>query len=1333
MDRQTQPKINSTQGKSALSTALPDAPTSEPAVASGLWFSADELTDFIEDLHAHGYNIGVGEHIAAQNLVLALAARGVDMSDPARLKRLLGPLLVSTRTEQEDFSGRFDEWAARFKPNDQVIPPRPRRRVAWQPVLTILVFGVVALALVVIVAFFLIGAIFGNAIGSLFLSSATGTSPAATTQAASPLGGIDYVWLLWAFVFGAALIFLLALLPRIIAMPFLQRASLQEPPDLTTLNLAADAGQALFPNLTYLHLAQGLRQRVEVPARELDVTRTVQRTIQRGGWFTPAFTVRRIMPEYLVLIDRSGAGDHQARFVAEMISQLRQHNVYMSAYYFDGDPRLCFALEGGPPETLWEITTKGNHQRLIIFSDGAGLLHPLTGELQDWLNLFNPLAQRALVTPLPVDQWGYSEQQLSQRFQLLPLSSEGLMLFIKSFQGVETAPELPDRRSAQLPDELRLRPLRWLAQSPPEPPEVESMLGRLHRYLGDEGYLWLSACAVYPEIHWELTLFLGEKLQEQPELFGKTKSDEPSLLTPRRLVNLARLPWLRAGKMPDWLRLSLVGGLSKAQEQAIRQALSKVLDTAIEEKDKNLRLQVAGGSVLRNLLLRHWRRTAKSGSPYRDIVYLSYMSGQNPNRLAVRLPETVRRLMRARRTGQSIPPLPQVFKRENITQALNWIFQSSIGAVLGSLVGLILLVFLNLAQTSFLTRMFIETFSIGFMAIFQAWWLYRQSQSSMQEKSDRQPLVFSAASVFAWLVASLVSAAIGWTFVEHLSIGGWYYYLLPGLAYGLSQGVVLDRHSRRGWWWLPGMAAAWLVSLVIMESLGLTVSNGSISQSNSISTQSSIVFLLILNLEILLTNLLTAPLLVWLLQPAALREEISWGQPFRRWFKGADDPAASRSQVQIGSIKVVLPVQMRFLGLWLVVSVAWAGLYYALIQPWLPTLFGSSDPTSIVAEIVVPMLVSNLLQWYVLARCAGVGLDYAWFGSAAGVITNAGLYMANLNSTILSTLAPGVEALAQVFPLNRISRRAWIWTPIVIIESLVMSQVQSLLGYPQVSSSTDLTLRLIETTITALITGLALLWILQPVWQPSMDDVKSRPTQNFANQAPNKPATKVSKTAEINQEQSSSISESLESGSAARPRSRLAQARGRELYNYEFKEAYSVFQNGLDYSQVRIFEDYSLPTVLDRFGRWLRRMPPPGPNDFNAITIGYNIYLPIELPTSYPEPDSPDSFKLEWLIHELTHCWQFEHEGLAALWRSLTVLFRPVPFDFGGREALIMAQKQGKRLRDFNIEQQAEIVRGYYNCLHNSQETGAFRPFIEELSGAGEAKPTQPPDNNFTK
>lgn len=91
---------------------------------------------------------------------------------------------------------------------------------------------------------------------------------------------------------------------------------------------------------------------------------------------------------------------------------------------------------------------------------------------------------------------------------------------------------------------------------------------------------------------------------------------------------------------------------------------------------------------------------------------------------------------------------------------------------------------------------------------------------------------------------------------------------------------------------------------------------------------------------------------------------------------------------------------------------------------------------------------------------------------------------------------------------------------------------------------------------------------------------------------------------------------------------------------------------------------------------------------------------------------------LDILLHELVHVLQYERAGSRYFAEALLAQHEE-GYGYGGPGGLLLAQAQGKRLRDFNREQQAQIVQDYYTYLRRGWDVEPFRPYIEQLR-AGE-------------
>jgi hypothetical protein len=142
----------------------------------------------------------------------------------------------------------------------------------------------------------------------------------------------------------------------------------------------------------------------------------------------------------------------------------------------------------------------------------------------------------------------------------------------------------------------------------------------------------------------------------------------------------------------------------------------------------------------------------------------------------------------------------------------------------------------------------------------------------------------------------------------------------------------------------------------------------------------------------------------------------------------------------------------------------------------------------------------------------------------------------------------------------------------------------------------------------------------------------------------------------------------------------------RPLTDFEKSEAQIVFGNKLNFNKITIAED-----AIMSVGGYARALP-------------HTIYFP-------PGSFGGSNF-MPWLMHELTHSWQWQH-GVS----SFTMIFDAVDadYDYGGAAGLIAANNAGKKFRQFTTEEQADIVRDYYVLTKSGRNTSAWQHFINQL------------------
>ena len=174
---------------------------------------------------------------------------------------------------------------------------------------------------------------------------------------------------------------------------------------------------------------------------------------------------------------------------------------------------------------------------------------------------------------------------------------------------------------------------------------------------------------------------------------------------------------------------------------------------------------------------------------------------------------------------------------------------------------------------------------------------------------------------------------------------------------------------------------------------------------------------------------------------------------------------------------------------------------------------------------------------------------------------------------------------------------------------------------------------------------------------------------------------------------------------------------GRVLTPVEIEEARLVFAESVRTSRIRLHEGAAWTDRIAAIGSRLHGTPPPS---HNAITLANHIYFPVALNIDPIEDPEGSLGRMAWLIHELTHCWQYQHTGIGYFFRAFWAQIRlgSDAYAYGWSSGLERALAMGDTFSDFNPEQQGEITRHYYYRLKQGLDTSAWLPWIQAIQMA---------------
>jgi D-alanyl-D-alanine carboxypeptidase len=650
----------------------------------------ESLADFIDQLRGAGYKIGVSQYIAAQELIIALIDRGENLDDPERLNTLLGPIFCSSPTEQNDFQQHFNRWISYLKFTRKLLKEASQttNKIASKDIqfqsspkkLRVIGSRINQLIKILVLAVILLP-ISPQRVQSPKLNpipepiqapdGKPSPKPSISPPPENPKNTLPSS-LSWQLILGLLLLtsFTVYLVWQFLLFRrdqlFLQRLGSIKEPELQKV-LMQKIDRNWLPSDLLNSISKNLKQRNNLPSYKVNIDSTIERTLKQGGWLSPVYSTIQSPVEYLLLIERASFRDHQTKFIEEIIDYLKQDGVFITKYFFEDNPQICFGkYDMVSPKKINDIINQYHHHCLIIFADTNRFFSSINGAVEPWIEQLKSWDKRAILTPNPIGNWVQQEMELAQQFIVLPATLPGLYALGQILNpNVVKLNVLSEELKPPIPEQLITQPRRWIDRDPPEPEQIEAMLKLIEQYLGKAGYYWFAACSVFPELHWNITIYLGNLLKTEAGL---------SIIDACTPGRLARLPWFRYGYIPDWLRIRLISTLTNTQESTIRLALQELLVMSLSGYVNSQSLEIAKNQPylrpkLISFVIRILTKIASENSPLRDYLFLRFMRKRSA--LAIKLPESLGRLLEKNTLSRS----PLIFRVSGIASILS--FQGS--------------------------------------------------------------------------------------------------------------------------------------------------------------------------------------------------------------------------------------------------------------------------------------------------------------------------------------------------------------------------------------------------------------------------------------------------------------------------------------------------------------------------------------------------------------------------------------------------------------------------------------------------------------------------------
>ena len=407
-------------------------------------------------------------------------------------------------------------------------------------------------------------------------------------------------------------------------------------PDRSVKLAFATGLQNLFTERSLRKALGNLRRHRPVVSTKLNIPAAIRATIRSAGFPQMHYGFRPRSPDYLMLNERESPADHLTLIGRLIAKRMTEEHVAHSQFEYFGDPRRLQLIERDAPGGVFPLTTvlaRHDGARVMLFQESHDCF--ADESCPEWLSRIAETERPALLNPRARDGWGPAESRLTALgLGIFPPSLGGIVDYgdyLSATDNVRRRLTRSNKIRFDLPESLARNRDQMLDNEPPLADLVIELVADIDFWLDEQGSYWLRALALFPYVDPGLTVFLGVALVDGG---GKSLMDEA------RFIDLARLPWLRAGRMPDWLRRALVRGLTPSQLETATNAIQAFLLPADQPEGANA-IDFSRGEDrgLRKRLLDWLKLTPES--VLSEQLLIEALKGRSPDQFGLEAPKAL--------------------------------------------------------------------------------------------------------------------------------------------------------------------------------------------------------------------------------------------------------------------------------------------------------------------------------------------------------------------------------------------------------------------------------------------------------------------------------------------------------------------------------------------------------------------------------------------------------------------------------------------------------------------------------------------------------------------
>lgn len=234
----------------------------------------------------------------------------------------------------------------------------------------------------------------------------------------------------------------------------------------------------------------------------------------------------------IVIVEQNSLRNHQAEFVKSMFS-----NMAINIYTYETDPRILFTNKSNKKTPLKQVLSLHTESVLLYFGSHKTWMNSQNLKIYEWTNIFKQCSSRYWFPIDAPENWGLFEENAQSIFPyIIPLNFDGLDAMVKHISTGEN--------TSSVSLDFWTRKIDYVHTDI----NTDLPLDTIALFFDADLRAWIAACAIYPNINWELTLSLGKYLS----------TTNRNLCTENELRQLLRLDWFIKGEIPKNIRKEII-------------------------------------------------------------------------------------------------------------------------------------------------------------------------------------------------------------------------------------------------------------------------------------------------------------------------------------------------------------------------------------------------------------------------------------------------------------------------------------------------------------------------------------------------------------------------------------------------------------------------------------------------------------------------------------------------------------------------------------------------------------------------------------------------------